>query len=57
MFGLGAEAFNPCGKTNTAATDKSHQHNLENAARLPTMSQAQKHLDAAQMRALATGLR
>jgi hypothetical protein len=57
VFGLGPEAFNPCGKTNTAATDKSHQHNLESAAQLPTMSQADKHLDAAQMRALATGLR
>lgn len=50
VFGLGAEAFNPCGKTNTAATDKSHQHNLEGTAQLSTMSQAHKHLDIAQMR-------
>ncbi len=51
-FGLSAEAFARSGKTNAAASDKGHQHNLDYAAHLAEMGEAHEVLDAAAMKAL-----
>jgi len=55
-FGLSDEAFILSGKTNAAASEKGHQHNLDYAAHLSTMGEAHEALDAAQMHEL-TGSR
>ncbi|WP_371225755.1 NAD(P)/FAD-dependent oxidoreductase [Roseovarius sp. 2305UL8-3] len=51
-FGLSDEAFTLSGKTNAAASDKGHQHNLDYAAHLGKMGEAHEFLDAGQMKAL-----
>ena len=48
-FDLPAEAFSRCGKTNAAATDKGHQHNLDYAKHLDAMGEAYHFLTADQM--------
>ncbi len=49
-FGLGEEAFTRSGKTNAAATEKGHRHNVDFARHLSEMGEAHQMLDAAQMR-------
>lgn len=49
-YGLSGEAFALSGKTNAAATEKGHRHNLDYAAHLESMGEAYEMLDAAQMR-------
>lgn len=49
-FGLSREAFNPSGKTNAAASERGHKHNMDYAAHLANMGEACEMLDAAQMR-------
>ncbi len=51
-FGLSDEAFTLSGKTNAAASDKGHQHNLDYAAHLSKMNEPHEFLDASQMKAL-----
>ncbi|MDJ0820200.1 MAG: FAD-binding oxidoreductase [Paracoccaceae bacterium] len=48
-FGLVGEAFAPIGKTNAAATEKGHQHNLDYAQHLTSMGETHEMLDAQQM--------
>lgn len=49
-FGLSREAFNPCGKTNAAATDRGETHNADYSRLLTAMGEAHEMLDAGQMR-------
>lgn len=49
-YGLSEEAFILSGKTNAAATEKGHKHNLDYAEHLTRMGEAHELLDAAQMR-------
>ncbi len=49
-FSLSREAFNPCGKTNAAAAEHGHKHNLDYARHLAEMGEPHEFLDAAQMR-------
>lgn len=51
-YDLGEEAFARVGKTNAAATEKGHRHNLDYAAHLAEMGEPRDMLDAADMRAL-----
>ncbi len=51
-FDLPAEAFDPCGKVNGAATVKGDRHNREYAAHLAQLGEPHDMLDAADMRAL-----
>ena len=44
-----AEAFDPCGKINAAATQKGHEHNRSYAKHLVEMDEAAELLDAQQM--------
>jgi glycine/D-amino acid oxidase-like deaminating enzyme len=54
-FSLDREAFDPCGKTNAAATEKGHAHNVSYAAHLDAMGEPYQMLDAADMRDLTGG--
>lgn len=54
-FGLSDEAFRRSGKTNAAASDKGHAHNLAYARHLGAMGEACEMLGAAQMREM-TGI-
>ena len=54
-FKLGEEAFSICGKTNAAATQKGHQHNLDFQAHLQKMGEECVLYDADQMRKM-TGI-
>lgn len=49
-YGMTQEAFDPAGKTNAAATEKGHRHNLEFARHLASLKEPFEMLDAAQMR-------
>jgi glycine/D-amino acid oxidase-like deaminating enzyme len=49
-FELADEAFSSCGKTNAAATLRGHQHNVDYAKHLTSMSEAYQMLDATDMR-------
>lgn len=49
-FGLGDEAFARVGKTNAAATEKGHRHNLDYARHLAAMGEESEMLDARAMR-------
>lgn len=49
-FALGGEAFVRSGKTNAAASEKGHRHNLDYAAHLEAMGEAHELLDAGAMR-------
>lgn len=49
-FGLSAEAWRQTGKTNAAASEKGHRHNLDYAAHLEAMGEAHDVLDADAMR-------
>lgn len=51
-FGLSEETFTRTGKTNAAATDKGHKHNLDYAEHLGRMGEEHELLDAVQMREL-----
>ena len=51
-FGLSAEAFDRCGKTNAAATAKGDQHNRDYAQHLTRMGEPHQKLDAQEMRAM-----
>ncbi|WP_417207861.1 NAD(P)/FAD-dependent oxidoreductase [Antarctobacter sp.] len=48
-FGLTSEAFDPSGKTNAAATEKGHAHNLDFARHLAALGEPCEMLDARQM--------
>ena len=48
-FGLPEEAFTRSGKTNAAATEAGHRHNLDYAAHLSRMGEAHEILDASDM--------
>ena len=51
-YGLSDEAFARSGKTNAAAGDKGHKHNLDYARHLSQMGEEHDLLDAGQMREL-----
>ncbi|MEM8777143.1 MAG: FAD-binding oxidoreductase, partial [Pseudomonadota bacterium] len=51
-FGLSEEAFVRAGKTNAAASDKGHKHNLSYAKHLERMGERYELLDATEMQAL-----
>lgn len=51
-FGLGEEAFVRSGKTNAAASVKGHRHNVDYAAHLDAMGEANELLDADAMQAM-----
>ena len=51
-YGLDAEAFVLSGKTNAAATNKGHRHNLSYAAHLDALGEPYELRDAAQMQAM-----
>ncbi|MEM8592831.1 MAG: FAD-binding oxidoreductase [Pseudomonadota bacterium] len=48
-FGLGQEAFDPCGKINGAASAKGSKHNREYAAHLDALGESYEHFDASRM--------
>ena len=49
-FGLSEEAFSRSGKTNAAASEKGHRHNMAYARHLEDMGEPHELLDAAHMR-------
>lgn len=49
-YGLTREAFDPAGKTNAAATEKGHAHNVDFARHLAALGEPCEMLDAGQMR-------
>lgn len=49
-FGLSVEAFARTGKTNAAATERGHKHNLDYARHLSNMGEPHQMMDADQMR-------
>ncbi|PRY22561.1 glycine/D-amino acid oxidase-like deaminating enzyme [Aliiruegeria haliotis] len=51
-YGLGRDAFDPCGKINAAATPAGDGHNRDYAAHLAKMGEDHRLLDAAEMAAL-----
>lgn len=51
-YGLSAEAFNPCGKVNGAASEHGEQHNADYAAHLAQLGEAHDMLDAHAMQEL-----
>ncbi len=54
-YGMPPEAFNPCGKTNAAATEKGLNHNTHYARHLDLLDEPYQLLDAKEMREI-TGI-